>query len=132
MVASADRPLAVGLKHRSGEWLAVIGGVYRPDAGVLLFQLNNDRNFPRESLSVVLRSYLIETLIRQRMKELTIWGGTAQPLSRYVKYIDTLAVYLDSRNYPWRLARRLVARFGHRLPRRLMLDAHWIAPLENP
>jgi len=53
MVATADQVLAVGLKHRNGEWLGIIGGVYRPGTGVLLLQLSNDRNFPRDSLSVV-------------------------------------------------------------------------------
>jgi hypothetical protein len=131
MTATADRPLAVGLKHRNGEWLSIIGGVYRPDAGVLLLQLNNDREFPRESLSVVLRGYLIESLIHQGMKEFIIWGGTAPPLSRYVTYIPTLEIYLDSREYKWRLVRTLVSKFGPWLPRQLRSNALWIAPFSS-
>ena len=65
MAAVGDRLLAMGLRHRNGEWLIVMCGVYRPGAGVLLLQLNNDRDFPRDSLSVVMRAYLIESLIRQ-------------------------------------------------------------------
>lgn len=128
MAAAADRPLAVGLKHRNGEWLSIICGVYRPAAGVLLLQLNNDRDFPRESLSVVLRGYLVESLIQQGMKEFIIWAGTAPPLSRYVNHIPTLGIYLDSPEYKWRLARGLVSRVGRCLPRRLKVDARWIAP----
>jgi hypothetical protein len=128
MMATADRPLAVGLKHRNGEWLSIIGGVYRPAAGLLLLQLNNDREFPRESLSMVLRGYLIESLIHQGMKEFIIWAGTGPPLSRYVTYIPTLAIYLDSPEYKWRLVRGLVSRVGPWLPRQLKLDARWIAP----
>jgi hypothetical protein len=128
MTAAADRPLAVGLKHRNGEWLSIIGGVYRPAAGVLLLQLNNDREFPRDSLSVVLRGYLIESLIHQGMKEFIIWAGTAPPLSRYVTYIPTLGIYLDSPEYKWRLVRGLVSKFGPWLPRQLKQDASWIAP----
>jgi hypothetical protein len=128
MVSTADQVLAVGLKHRNGEWLGIVGGVYRPGAGVLLLQLSNDRNFPRDSLSVVLRGYLIETLIRRGMRLFTIWGGTSPPLSRYVKYIPTLGIHLDLPNYQWRLARRLVAEFGPWLPQGLKSDARWIAP----
>lgn len=128
MVAAAERPLAVGLKHRNGEWLGVIGGVYRPDNGLLLLQLSNDRNFSRDSLSVVLRGYLMETLIRQGIREFSIWGGTGPPLSRYVTYIPTLGIHLDLPNYQWRLARRLVTKVGPWLPRRLELDVRWIAP----
>jgi hypothetical protein len=48
----------------------------RKAEGLLFLQLNNARDFPRDSLSVVLRGYLIETLIRQRMEKFTIWAGT--------------------------------------------------------
>lgn len=128
MAAAADRPLAVGLKHRNGEWLSIICGVYRPAAGVLLLQLNNDRDFPRDSLSLVLRAYLIESLIHQGMKEFIIWAGTAPPLSRYVTYIPTLGIYLDSPDYLWRLVRGLISRCGSWLPRQLKPDVRWIAP----
>jgi hypothetical protein len=131
MVAAADEVLAVGLKHRSGEWLGIVGGVYRPGAGVLLLQLSNDRNFPRDSLSVVLRGYLIETLIRRGIRLLTIWGGTAPPLSRYVKYIPTLGIHLDLPSFPWRLERQLVTKIGPWLPKRLGLDAQWISPFHR-
>ena len=131
MVATADQVLAVGLKHRNGEWLGVVGGVYRPGAGVLLLQLSNDRNFPRDSLSVVLRGYLIETLIRRGKRVFTIWGGTAPPLSRYVKYIPTLGIHLDLQGFRWRLARRLVTKAGPWLPKRFGLDAQWIAPFRR-
>lgn len=128
MVATADRPLAVGLKHKNGEWMGVVGGVYRPSVGVLLLQLSNDRSFARDSLSVVLRGYLIETLIRQGMRTFTIWGGTSPPLSRYVSYIPTLGIHIDLPSYRWRMARRLVAKVGPWLPRKLRPDARWIAP----
>ena len=128
MTATANRPLAVGLKHRNGEWLSIIGGVYRPAAGVLLLQLNNDREFPRDSLSMVLRGYLIESLIRQGMKEFIIWAGTGGPLSRYVTHIPTLGIYLDSPEYKWRLVRGLVSKVGPWLPRQLKEHASWIAP----
>jgi hypothetical protein len=131
MVATADEVLAVGLKHRSGEWLGIIGGVYRPGAGVLLLHLSNDRNFPRDSLSVVLRGYLIENLIRRGARLFTIWGGTGPPLSRYVKYIPSLGIHLDLPSFRWRLTRRLVTKAGPWLPKRLGQDAQWISPFRR-
>jgi hypothetical protein len=128
MVDTADRPLAVGLKHRNGEWLSVLGGVYTPAAGVALLQLNNDRDFPRESLAVVMRAFLIESLIHQGMKEFILWAGTAPPLSRYVTFIPTLGIHLDAPEYKWRLVRGLVSKFGPWLPTKLKPDARWIAP----
>lgn len=128
MAAAAERPFAVGLKHRNGAWMSVVCGAYRPASGVLLLQVNNDQEFPRDSLSVVIRGYLIESLIQQGMKEFIIWAGTAPPLSRYVNYIPTVGVYLDSPDFMWRLARGLVSKIGPWLPRRIKPDARWIAP----
>ena len=128
MMATADRPLAVGLKHRNGEWLSIIGGIYRPSAGVVLWQLNNDSDFPADSLSVVLRGYLLESLIHDGMKEFIIWNGTRPPLSRYVTHIPALEIYLDSPEYKWHLVRGLVSTFGAWLPGQLKWDARLIAP----
>jgi hypothetical protein len=131
MAATADEILAVGLKHCDGRWLGIVGGVYRPDAGVLLVQLNDDRGFPRDSLSVVLRGYLMETLICRGKKYFTIWGGTSAPLSRYVKYIPTVGIHLDLPSLPWRLARLLLKGVGPWLPKRLRRDARWVAPFHR-
>jgi hypothetical protein len=127
MVATARRPLAIGLKHHNGEWLSVVGGWYRPRGAALCFQCNNDRNFGADSLSVVLRGYLIELLIRQGLKELVIWSDTGPPLSRYVTYIPTIEVRLDAPTSVWRVARRVISAVGPWLPRRLALAARWVA-----
>jgi hypothetical protein len=116
MAATAGRPLTAGLKGRNGEWLSVMCGVYRASSGVLLLQLNNDRDFPRDSLSVVLRAFLLESLIHQGVKEFIIWEGTGAPLSRYATQIPALGVYLDSPGYQWRLARLAVSTLAALLP----------------
>jgi hypothetical protein len=95
---------------------------------MILMQLNNDREYPRDSLSIVLRGYLIESLIHEGIKELTFWASTARPLSRYATPIPTLGIYLDSPAYIWRLVRGLVSKFGPWLPWKLTHDARWIAP----
>lgn len=127
LVAAASRPLAVGLKHRNGEWLGVIGGWYRQGGAVLCFQCNNERDFGSDSLSVVLRAFLVELLIRQGLEELVIWHGTGPPLSRYASYEPMIGVSLDQPTYSWRAVRWLVSMVGPRLPRRLADTARWIA-----
>jgi len=126
MVAAAGRPLAIGLKHRDGEWLSVIGGWYRPGGAVLCFQCNNDSNFGNDSLSIVLRAYLIESLIAQSLEELVIWAGTRGPLSRYVSYAPAVGVRLDLPTYSWRVARLLISTAKPFLPSRLAAVAQWI------
>jgi hypothetical protein len=126
MVAVTHRPLAVGLKHRDGKWLSVLGGWYRPGGAVLRFQCNHDGDFEADSLSTVLRAYLIELLIHQGLKELVIWNGTGPPLSRYVSYPPTIVVRLDVPSIAWRLARLCVSKVGPHLPGRLASAVQWV------
>jgi hypothetical protein len=119
ILASTRRPIAVGLRHRNGDWLAIVGGTYISRGAVLLFQYNNDQDFGADSLSIVLRSYLIEFLIRKGRKELVILNGTAPPLSRYVKYRPMIEVHLDKRTASWRASRFCFSTLGRWLPGRL-------------
>jgi len=128
LVAAARRPLAIGLKHHNGEWLSVIGGWYKPHGAVLFLQHNNNRDFGPYSLSVVLRAYLIESLIRERLNELVMWADTGPPLSRYVTYMPTIGVHLDVPTYVWRVARGFISTVGPWLPRRLASAAQWVVP----
>jgi len=129
MMEATGRPLAIGLRHHNGEWLSVIGGWYRPDGAVLLFQMNNDRDFSRDSLSVVLRGFLIEALISQGLKEFVIWADTGPPLSRYVTYRPTIGVHLDRPTFAWRTARFFLSRGRPWMPKRLAWAAQWLAPV---
>jgi len=126
MVGAANRPLAVGLKHHSGEWLGVIGGWYGPRGAVMRIQLNNERDFGSESLSIVLRGYLIELLIRQGLEELVIWSDTGPPLSRYVSYAPTVGVRFDVPTYSWRVAALFISAIIPFLPKRLATAAQWV------
>lgn len=119
MLAIAKRPLAVGLRSNSGNWMSVIGGWYGPGRAVLMYQCNDDRGRIRDSLSTVLRSYLIERLINEGLPELVIWSDTGPPLSRYVSYPPAMAVSLDARSYAWGAAQILASTVGPHLPRRL-------------
>lgn len=128
LMLATDRPLAVGLRHVNGDWLSIAGGCYRPDQAVMLLQLNNDREFEHESLSVVLRSHIIEMLIRERFRSLVFWGGTGPPLSRYSRAAPTCLVQLDKRTYPWRAFRRLLWTVGPFLPSGLISSGRRLMP----
>ena len=127
MVSAASRPLAVGLKHHNGQWLSVIGGWYRPGGAVLCFQCNDDCGFGPDSLSIVLRACLIESLVAQGLEELVIWADTRPPLSRYVSYAPAVGVRLDLPTCSWRMARLVLSTAKPFLPSRLATIAQWIA-----
>jgi hypothetical protein len=130
MLTAVERPLAVGLKHRNGEWLSIAGGWYGSDRVTMQLQLNNDRDYWRASLSVVLRANLIEMLIRQSIPELVFWTGTAPPLSRYVSPIPAIGMYLDTPSPGWRMIRSLIAKTVPWIPRQIAKDVRWIASSE--
>ena len=128
MVATTDTPLAVGLQQANGEWLSVAAGCYRPGQAVLFFQVNSDQHFTRSSLSVVLRGYLIQTLIEAGCPEFVFWGGTVPPLSRYATHPAITDVHLDKRVYGWRAVRFLSRMVGPSLPKQFRAYARRIAP----
>ena len=126
VVAAARRPLAIALKHKNGDWLSAIGGWYGSGGAVLLFQFNNEREFYQDSIALVLRVYLIETLIRQGLKKLVIWAGTGPPLSRYASFRPSIAVHVDLPTFTWRAARFVISRVGPWLPTPFADMARWI------
>jgi hypothetical protein len=127
MMAALKRPVAIGLRHRSGEWLSVAGGWYDASGATLFSQLNQDRAFSDLSLAVVLRANLIDMLIRQGRRELVFWAGTAPPLSRYASGVPAVRVHLDVPTRGWRTGRAVIARLGAWLPRRMAAEVRWIA-----
>jgi hypothetical protein len=122
VTAAVDRPWAVGLKHRNGEWLSVAAGWYGAEQATMFFQLNNDREHAEASLSVVLRARLIETLIGRGTRELVFWSGSAPPLSRYATGIPAIGLHLDSRTPVWRLARFAIRIAGRHLSKWMDTD----------
>jgi hypothetical protein len=105
---AVSAPWAVGLKHRDGRWLSVAGGWRTADGAAMFFQLNNDREEPHASLSLVLRGYLIETLIGRGARELLLWAGSSPPLSHYAESVTLNAVHLDRPTVGWRFGRSVI------------------------
>jgi hypothetical protein len=131
MVSVSSAPWAAGLKDDQGRWISVAAGSYLGSQPVLFFQVNNDRNFERSSLSVVLRAYLIENFIQKGASELVFWAGAGSNLGRYCAYAPALAVCLDKQRHGWRLTRALAALLASRLPRDLEQDLRFLAGSET-
>ncbi|MGH9599753.1 MAG: hypothetical protein ACRD27_07790 [Terracidiphilus sp.] len=114
MTAEMPSRLLIGLRRGSGEWMSLAGLWYTGDRALMALQMN-DCSFARESVSLVLRSYLIEHLINRGIGELVFVDGVSTPLSLYVDQPEGFIAYIDSRSLPWLLVRhgcRLLAKLS--------------------
>ena len=125
-VKSTGDAWVAGLKHANGEWLSVAAGWRAPGCATMFLQLNNDKQFGDASLSVVLRAFLIETLIRDGISELVFWSGSAPPLSRYVQPIPAIAVHLDAPTIGWRFVRGMIGTTEPLIGRWITSDVRWM------
>jgi hypothetical protein len=125
VLATSD-PWVAGLRQSSGEYLSVAAGWHDRGHATMLLQQNNDLEFSDASLSVVLRGYLIETLIRQRTSELIFWSGSAPPLSRYALPLQAISLHFDARTLGWRLVRSMIG-MTRPLLGRWAEDLRWVA-----
>src|SRR5262249_30047098 len=107
-VLSTGEPWIAGLQAASGEYLSVSAGWFDGGRATMLLQQNNDLEHAEASLSVVLRGYLIETLIQRQTPELIFWSGSAPPLSRYARPLETISLHFDARTIGWRLLRNMI------------------------
>ena len=130
MMEAMPSRLLVGLRRPGGEWISLAGGWYAGDRAVLNMQLN-DRACARESVSLVLRSYLIEQLIQRGTRELVFWAGTSAPLSSYVAPREEFMTYVDSRSHPWRLVRLACVTMAKLAPATFGRWLKWEAPDAN-
>jgi type IV secretory pathway TrbD component len=88
----------------------------------------NDRAFIRASLSLVLRSYLIENLIERGSRELVLWAGSSAPLSAYCVSPELWIAHIDSGAMRWRIAREAAAIAGRLAPRASRRWIKWVVP----
>jgi len=128
MLSAAGRPILVGLRRHDGEFLSIVGGWYEFDRAVVILQMNNERDHPQSSLSLVARGYLIEGLIAQGVRRLLFWAGAGAPLDRYCHFLPTVRIHLDKPGLVWRMLRGAAAWAGVFFPRPLADIASWIEP----
>lgn len=127
MIEATPSRILVGLRRSTGEWISLAGGWFDGDRAVLNMQLN-DHACGRESVSLVLRSYLIEQLIERGIRELVFWAGTSPPLSHYVSHREEYIAYVDSRSHPWRLVRLACVALAKLAPAKFGKWLKWEAP----
>lgn len=130
MIEAMPSRLLIGLRRSSGEWISLAGGWYVGDLAVLNMQLNN-RTCARESISLVLRSYLLEQLIRRGIREVIFWAGTSAPLNSYITKREEYMTYLDSRSLSWRLVRRSCITLAKLAPTTFGKWLKWEVPNSN-
>jgi hypothetical protein len=128
MIAGMEKPLLAGLRRADGEWVAILGGWQEGDTPIVVFQMNNDRDYSAESLSTVLRSYFIEELVADGCGKLVFWAGVAGPLARRAQPFPSLAVYLDVGDGLWRYFRRVCAWLAPHLPPDSQMILDWVSP----
>jgi hypothetical protein len=126
MLRNTNQPVIAGLRDRTGKWLSIVAGWYETNRVVLFAQLNNDLDYPHSSLSVVLRGYVIETLIEQHIRKLVFWAG-AGALNSYTEPIQGTAMYVDNENFGWRLLCSAYKRLRPKLSPGLRALTDWIA-----
>jgi hypothetical protein len=130
LIEAAPFRLLIGMRRRGGDWISLAGGWYVGDCAFLNLQLN-DCTCRRESVSLVLRSYLIERLINRRIRELVFWNGSTAPLSLYTAPREQFTAYIDSRSHPWRLVRLACATLAKVAPVTFGNWLRWEAPDAN-
>jgi hypothetical protein len=74
-----ETPLFMGIKDRGGRWLSLLGGRRHHGGTEILWQMNRS-GLLAYSLSIVMRTYLMEHEIAHGMTKLYMEGGTAHPM----------------------------------------------------
>jgi hypothetical protein len=127
MLAQAPDPLIMGLRDSSGAWLSLAAGWYERGRAVLMMQLNDTAGYPKASLSTVLRSYMVEHLIRYDVRELVCCGGIGSPLKQLAITLPAASVHLDKRLPYWQMVRWGVRAASKYLPPTIAAQADWVA-----
>jgi hypothetical protein len=130
-VESVNRPFVCGLRSSQGAWLSISAGFYTGTSAVMLLQLNDDLGFDRNSLSLVLRGYLIESLIQAGVQELIFWAGVGGALARYVDPVYGTGIHVDSPALAWKLVRTSAKCLSRVFPKRVRRDLEWITPIRD-
>lgn len=81
IIESAETPLICALRSSTGEWLSVLAGWQEGRRATILIQMNSDLAYPHDSLSLVLRGYVLESLVASGSELLDFWWALWDPLA---------------------------------------------------
>ena len=73
-----------GLRNKDGEWISIIAGWVKGVNVFILLQMN-DASYAKQSVSIVLRSYLIEYAIDTGIRRMKFIGGCEGVLKKYCR-----------------------------------------------
>lgn len=113
---SAEGPLVWGLCGADGRWLSVLTGWREGDKVTLVSQMNSDLAHPRDSISMVLRGYVLESLIESGIHTLDFWWGTAGPLALHARPYPAVNVTLQSKVLHRKVVGKLLNGMSTRCP----------------
>ncbi|HEY3741741.1 MAG TPA: hypothetical protein VGL53_17940 [Bryobacteraceae bacterium] len=127
MIEAMPTRLLSGLKDRTGAWISLVGGWGIGQRAFVLLQMN-DRGHARDSISVVMRAYLLELRIQQGYREVVFLGGTVPPLSSYCRHPECSLVFVDRPSLGWRIARVAMSALASVAPRALASQLAYVVP----
>lgn len=113
---SAERPLVWALRGSDGRWLSVLTGWREEDKITLVMQMNSDLAHPRDSISMVLRGYVLESLIETGVHTVDFWWGLAGPLALYARSYPAVNVTLQSKVLHRKIMGKLLNSMNTRCP----------------
>jgi hypothetical protein len=97
MLHTREDAFAMGLRSKDGTWLSVLSGWRRNGTTYIDVQLNHS-TFMRESLSAVMRAFLLEYEISIGQKYIVFVGGCSALLERYCSPREAFADLVVTRS----------------------------------
>jgi hypothetical protein len=97
MLHTREDAFAMGLRAKDGTWLSILSGWRRNGTTYIDVQLNHS-TFMRESLSAVMRAFLLEYEISVGQKYIVFVGGCSALLERYCSPREAFADLVVSRS----------------------------------
>lgn len=82
LLQNQEHAFAMGLQNGAGEWLSFISGWRSGGQTYIDLQMNNSR-FAKDSISAVMRSYMLEQEIARGQTDVVFVGGTSILFQRY-------------------------------------------------
>jgi hypothetical protein len=107
-LATQPQPFQAHLSQLVDHPLSVTGGFIEGDLALMTYQIN-DRIFRNLSLSLMLRSFLVQALIARGVRHLAFVGGCASPLYHHCATVPAAEVLI--------VHQKLIARAKHRVCR---------------